>query len=175
MTQAAGLCWVLISSATFFRSRTKSWRCCSRAWGSGARKIDAGCVVARTCGARSLFIRFPRSRVTRKSFPNKACAALPGHPLEVFYDVGDVDIRTIDSNFGQDFVEHSPGGSDKRMSGTVFAVAGLLSHKHQARGRRTFSKDRLRTQFPEITGFAALCGLLQHRKCRGRGDKGSGS
>ena len=54
----------------------KAFICASRALSSGARKIDDGCTVAMTWGASGDSINLPRSRVTRKSFANKACAAL---------------------------------------------------------------------------------------------------
>src|SRR5215472_4572076 len=121
-------------------------------------------VKPRTAG---FDFRLPRFLV------NTSLAALRCHPLEVLYDIGDVDLRTIDSDFGQHFVEQPPGRSDKWMSGAVFAVARLLSDKHHPRGRRAFSKYSLRAQLREVAGLTGLGRILQCPKCGGRRDKGS--
>ena len=93
-------------------------------------------------------------------FVNPTFATLCRFPLEVLHDVGDIDRGAIDSHLGQHLIEQSPGRSDKRMRGTVFAIAWLFSHKHDARGCGAFSKNGLRSgqrHLIETPGGAGPC------------------
>src|SRR5947207_15447609 len=69
-----------IRGAIFLKSSTNDCICSCRDWSSIARRIDDGCTVAMTCGARGDSTRSPCCRITLKSLPGKACAAVaPRH------------------------------------------------------------------------------------------------
>jgi hypothetical protein len=71
-----------ISRATIFKSRMKASFCWCLDSSSRARKIDDGCTVAMTRGAREDGMNWPRRRITLKSGPSKACAAVaPRHTI----------------------------------------------------------------------------------------------
>src|SRR5579872_520615 len=97
---------------------------------------------------------------------NAALAALRGYPLEMLHYICDVDIRAIDSYFGKHLIQQPSGGSNERMTGSVFTIARLLSYEHHPGSGWTFSKYRLGAELPKIAGFAGLGGLLQRRECR---------
>jgi hypothetical protein len=65
---------------------------------------------------------------------------LSGLPLELFNDISDVDLESIDSDFLQDFVKELSRRADEGMADLVFVVARLLPDEHHARRRWSFSE-----------------------------------
>src|SRR5690606_17949789 len=54
-----------------------------------------------------------------------------------------------------------PGRSDEGLTGEVFAVARLLAHEHDGRGRRPLREDDLRGIAPQLASAALLGGAPQ--------------
>jgi hypothetical protein len=82
-------------------------------------------------------------------------------PLEVFHDVCDVSLGAIDPRLQQRFVKQLSRRSYERLSGKVFVVAWLLTHKHNSRSLRSRTKHGLGSAFVEIAGSASLCDLSE--------------
>src|SRR4029078_1529281 len=53
--------------------------------------------------------------------------------LEVLDRVGQPDVLAREPDRRERAVEHATGGTDERMTGEVFAIAGLLADEHDAR------------------------------------------
>src|SRR5579862_4272004 len=64
---------------------------------------------------------------------NAALATLGERPFEMLYDIGDVNLVSVDARFMQSFVKNFPRWTDERMSGSVFLISGLLANEHNRR------------------------------------------
>ena len=53
-----------------------------------------------------------------------------GFPFEMFDNIGDVSLRTIDTGFVQRIVKKSAGGADKRFAREIFFVAWLFADEN---------------------------------------------
>src|SRR6185436_19944835 len=82
-------------------------------------------------------------------------AFAPWLPFEVFDNIGDVGLFAIDACHFECAVEQTTGWSNKRFARQIFFVARLLADKHDHRSTRAFSKNCLRSFFPEVAGLAA--------------------
>jgi hypothetical protein len=51
-------------------------------------------------------------------------------PLEVFHDIRNVCLSSVDSGFSEGFFQDSAGRTHKRRSLQIFLMTGLLSHYH---------------------------------------------
>jgi hypothetical protein len=63
-------------------------------------------------------------------------------PLEVFYGVGDIALRTVDPNALQGLIENLTRWSDKWLPGLIFLITGLFADKDDTTPS-TFTENRL--------------------------------
>jgi hypothetical protein len=90
-------------------------------------------------------------------------------PLEVLDDIGDVDLRAVDSGLYERLVEELSGRSDERPAFEVLAISGLLADEDDVCVGGSVAEDGLRAGFPKRAGFAAggrLAQILQARPLR---------
>src|SRR2546421_8125772 len=72
-------------------------------------------------------------------------AALAAHlVLEVLYRIRHEHFVARNTRFRERLVEHAPRGSDERLPGKIFLVAGLLANQHEMRMALTFPRHSLR-------------------------------
>src|SRR5262249_5938778 len=95
--------------------------------------------------------------------------------FEVLDDVGDVRVAAFDARPQKRFIEHRPGGTDKRLPGEVLVVAGLFTNQQDFNWRPPFAENRLRRVFPQRTGFAARRRVAQNSQGWVGWNQGSGS
>jgi hypothetical protein len=82
-------------------------------------------------------------------------------PLEMFYGVGDVDLRAVDAGFDEGRIEQFACGANEWLAFEVFLIAGLLADQQDFGIGRAFAEDGLRAAFPEVAGFARFGGLAE--------------
>ena len=78
-------------------------------------------------------------------------------------DVCHIGQRAIDSRFGKTAIEQFPRRPDKRMSGKVFGIAGLLANQHDPRPFGTFAEHSLGGGPVQMAIRAARGGFSQRR------------
>lgn len=64
-------------------------------------------------------------------------------PLEMFDDIGDVSLRTINAGFCERVVKQSAGGTDEGFALEILFVAWLLADKHDDGATASFAEDSL--------------------------------
>src|SRR5687768_9330609 len=74
-------------------------------------------------------------------------------PLKMFDNIGDIRLAAIDAGFFERFIKEPAGGTDEGFACEVFFIAGLLTDEHRNCATRAFTKNCLRTSFPEIASF----------------------
>jgi len=82
-------------------------------------------------------------------------------PFEVFDNIRDVGLRTIDASLGKRVVKKPAGWTNERFAREIFFVAGLLADKQDGGATTPFAEDCLSAAFPKVTGFAIGCGVTQ--------------
>ena len=68
----------------------------------------------------------------------------------MLHRIGDIDLAAVDAGFLQRAIEHLPGGTDERLAGEVFLVAGLLADQHDRGVLRAFAEHGLGRVFPQM-------------------------
>lgn len=91
--------------------------------------------------------------------------------LKMFHGVGDVDVRPFDCRIGEGAVEKRTRRADEGAASQILSIARLLSDKHNPRGDRTFSKNRLRGCAIQIAAFTVLSGVQQLPQATGFRDE----
>jgi len=76
-------------------------------------------------------------------------------PLEVLDRVGDVNVLSIDSGFGQTLVEEPTSRADERMPLEILAIARLLADQQEPGARPALPENGLGRALPERAGAAA--------------------
>src|SRR5262245_47906204 len=74
-------------------------------------------------------------------------------PVEVFHDVGDVDLLTIQACRFERAIEQLTGGADERTARSIFLIPRLFADEHHPRPPGAFSEDRLRGPLPQLAGM----------------------
>ena len=72
----------------------------------------------------------------------------------MFYRVGDIDLRPVDTSLIQCTIKHLACRSDKGLTREIFLIAGLLANKHYLRVLWPFAKHSLSGILPERAGAA---------------------
>ena len=90
-------------------------------------------------------------------FVDAALAA--GFPLEVFHGIRDIGFAAVDARFDHGMIEDSAGRADKGLARKILLMAGLFTHKHDFRVRRTAAENGLRPPFPKVAGSTVLRGF----------------
>jgi len=85
----------------------------------------------------------------------------PLDPSKMFDGVGDIYLVPRNTRFTKCLVEHTSRRSDKRMSLTIFHIAGLLADQNDTRMCRPFAENRLGRIPVEITSLARPSRLAQ--------------
>lgn len=101
-------------------------------------------------------------------------ALADGFPLEMFYDVSDVNLVAVDADFFKNFVEKFAGGAYEGAPSQVFVVPGLLTDEEDFGFGRSFAKDCLRTRLPKRTGSATFGRCAQPIESRPHGNQRRG-
>src|SRR5579864_2041583 len=91
-------------------------------------------------------------------FMDALFAPLRKRPFEVFDDVGNINIFSIDSGFCQRAIEKTTSGADKWMSFTIFRISRLLPNHHVNGARLSFAEHCLRGIFPKVACLAHSSG-----------------
>src|SRR5205814_420357 len=99
----------------------------------------------------------------------------PRLPVEMFDDIRDVDLGSIDPGLLERAIEECARGADERPSGQVLSVARLLAHEHHGCTPFPLAENGLRSLEPEITGLAVCCSGAEVRQRRTRRNQGSRS
>src|SRR5262249_40492555 len=76
-------------------------------------------------------------------------------PLEMFDNIGDVDLFAGHSHRGQSLLQHGPRRPYERQALQVFPVPRLLPDHHHPRALRSLAKDGLGCALIQIAGCAA--------------------
>src|SRR6185437_3410565 len=74
--------------------------------------------------------------------------------LEMLDSVGNVHLLTRDIDLCERTGQKLSGGTDERMAGAIFLIAGLLANKDDRCIRRSFTENGLRGVLPERAGAA---------------------
>ena len=82
-------------------------------------------------------------------------------PLEVFDNIRDVGLRTIDAGLGKRVVKKSARWTNERFAGEIFFVTRLLTDKQDGGASPTFAEHCLGAAFPKVTRFAIGGGVAQ--------------
>lgn len=107
-------------------------------------------------------------------FVNASFSSLGSNPFEMFHDVGQIHLRSLESCFFQCLVEQLASGTNKRTTGTVLLIAGLFADKHDPRFCRAFSEDGLRRRLPQIARFAIAGAITRtSNRVNGGGEPGT--
>ncbi len=107
-------------------------------------------------------------------FVNASFSSLGSNPFEMFHDIGQIHLRSLESCFFQCFVEQLASGTNKRTTGTVLLIAGLFADKHDPGFCRAFSEDGLRRRLPQIARFAIAGGFTKTgNRVNGGGEPGT--
>ncbi len=85
------------------------------------------------------------------------------YPFEVFDNIGDVDLRSIDSRRGKAAVEQLPRRSDEGASDKVFGITRLLADKHYRGVFRPLTKHRLGGVSEQVAAGASSSSVAQSR------------
>lgn len=99
-----------------------------------------------------------------------AFGELPADELEVFDNVGKVDLAPINTCRGEGRVEHLAGGADKWVTGAIFLVSRLFSHKHQPCRARPLAEHGLVCIAIQLTAPTTLHRLTKHGERRMGGE-----
>ena len=86
---------------------------------------------------------------------DSAFTALRRCPLEMLYNIRQINLSAVNSCFGQRFIQNFPRRSDKGFSDEVFLVSGLFADEHDGGFRVALSEHRLRRVLPKIACLAA--------------------
>src|SRR3954470_12464227 len=76
-------------------------------------------------------------------------------PLEMLYDVRDVDDPTIDAGLDERTIEQLSSRADERMACEILRIARLLAHHHHFGAARTFTEYRLCPTLVQVTRLTA--------------------
>lgn len=90
----------------------------------------------------------------------KAPLAL-GFPFEMFDDIGEVNLGTINARFFESGIQEPAGRTDKGPPDKIFVVARLFAHEHYFRAAWALAENGLGSGFPEWTGVALGGGLAE--------------
>jgi hypothetical protein len=75
---------------------------------------------------------------------DSAFTALRRCPLEMLYNIRQINLSAVNSCFGQRFIQNFPRRSDKGFPGAVFLVPWLIPDEHNGGFRVALSEHRLR-------------------------------
>src|SRR4029077_3903981 len=84
--------------------------------------------------------------------------------LEMLHRIGDIDIRSFDSGFGERTIEDPACRPDEGTPGDIFRIAGLLAHEEEPRFRGAFAEHGLRRPFPQRAGTTVPGGVAHFRE-----------
>ncbi len=82
--------------------------------------------------------------------------------FEVLHRIGDIGALAVDAGIAERPVEHASGRSDEGLAGQVLAVAGLLAHEDEVRGRQAFAEHHLGREPVEVAPRAGQRLAAQH-------------
>jgi len=82
-------------------------------------------------------------------------------PLEVFDNIRDVGLRTIDAGLGKRVVKKPAGWTNERFAREIFFVTRLLADKQDGGATTPFAEHCLSAAFPKVTRFAIGGGVAQ--------------
>jgi len=69
-------------------------------------------------------------------------------PFEMFDNIRDVGLRTIDAGLGKCIIKQPAGWTNERFARQIFFVTWLLADEQNGGAPAAFTKDGLRTAFP---------------------------
>jgi hypothetical protein len=75
-------------------------------------------------------------------------------PFEMFDNIGDVSLRTIETSFVERAIKQAAGGTNKRFAREIFFIAWLFADKQNCGTFASFAEDSLRSPFPKVASFA---------------------
>src|ERR1051325_7358886 len=94
---------------------------------------------------------FTRIRLLMNSaFPSRL-------PFEMFYGVGDINLRPIDSSFLERTVHDFASRTNKRLARDIFVVARLFADQHHRRTFGTVTEYGLGRSLVQMTCGAMIC------------------
>lgn len=85
----------------------------------------------------------------------------PRLPFEVFDNISDVSLRTIDSGFLEGRIEQPSGWADEGFTGKIFFIARLFPNEHYAGPKASLAKNGLSAPQPKIASLAVSSRRLQ--------------
>src|ERR1700740_3686944 len=99
-------------------------------------------------GTTSVYLRIPRLLV------DAPLTTLGRRPLEMFYNIRDVDFIPVDAGFNERLIQQLSRRAHERAAGEVFLISGLFAYEHDRSLRRSLAENRLSCMLPKITGTA---------------------
>src|SRR5689334_3708643 len=90
-------------------------------------------------------------------------------PLEMFYRIRDIDLRSINSRFLEGAIHDFARRPDKRFARDIFVIARLFADEHHLCAFWTFAKHRLGGMFVKVTRLTIFRCLADSRPTRAVG------